>query len=587
MADPTDDDLYQGLTGSKPPPTTTAPAATTTATASEPTDDDLYKAITTAKSPASASTPAADPQPTWTGIGKNIAAGAGDAIGGAANIVTDPSGNLVGKPLATAIVFAHDALAPFLGYQRFPDDVRNMLLGDTQPQPGTTAVADTAHAVGLPSPDEVPASGPIERIARKVTGNALLGGAAAPAAAVPAAVGAVVGDQAAQAAPDWAKPAVELTGNALGAGAAAKTGASVLATSPEVADVAAMARDQYGINLTAPQLGNPLAAHANDLSKYVPFSGYASDAGVIQGQYNRAWSRLIGQDSDKITPDVMRQAQQTIGSGMDAVEQNNNVTLDNTTVGNLARIETNARSSLPDSEYAVISRQLDNLLQNVQPGGTISGTTYGNLIGKGSPLDAAVHSSDSNIANYAGQIKSELQDSLSRSLSPEDAANYTNLRGQYKVLKSVVQPAMLRADSLGGASPSLGDISPAAVRQLVNTSYGSDIAQAAPGEVPARDLARIGQMMKEPGSSNTAERSAVLATALKAVELGSAALGGHLVGGLGATVGTPAAIMLGARLGGAALRSPWLANTLISRPTSPAMSMIPSGVNGLTNPNGQ
>jgi hypothetical protein len=58
----------------------------------------------------------------------------------------------------------------------------------------------------------------------------------------------------------------------------------------------------------------------------------------------------------------------------------------------------------------------------LQQGDSITGETYGNLVARGSPLDAALNSRDSNVPNYAGQIKSALQDALERSLSPADQA---------------------------------------------------------------------------------------------------------------------------------------------------------------------
>ena len=141
-------------------------------------------------------------------------------------------------------------------------------------------------------------------------------------------------------------------------------------------------------------------------------------------------------------------------------------------------------------------------MKNLQPGDTITGTTYGNVIHKGSPLDAALNSSDANISNYAGQIKEALGDSLTRSLPADEAQAYQTARTQYLELKTV-EPLTIRADTVGGARPSSGDISPAALRAAVNKSYGPSVAQAEPGQVPLNDLARIGQLMKEPPSSGT------------------------------------------------------------------------------------
>ena len=333
--------------------------------------------------------------------------------------------------------------------------------------------------------------------------------------------------------------------------------------SPEVAQLAALARDRYGIQLKAPQLGiSPALAYTNNALKMLPGSGAGAENAAVQSQFNRAVAQTFGETATKITPDVLSRAQARIGAVMDHVENGTPITLDNDFVNDIARIETNARVSLPDSEFGVVRRQLDNVLQNLQPGDTITGTTYGNLIHRGSPLDAALNSSDSNIRNYAGQIREALRDSLTRSLPVEDAAAYQSARTQYKNLKTV-QPLTLRADTTGGPAPSTGDISPAALRSAVNRSFGDGVAQAPPGRVPLNDLARIGQMLKEPPTSGTAERSSILYAGAKAAELAGAAAAGHYAGLLPAAASIGAGVA-GGRAVGAYLRSNYLANRLIA-----------------------
>jgi hypothetical protein len=81
-------------------------------------------------------------------------------------------------------------------------------------------------------------------------------------------------------------------------------------------------------------------------------------------------------------------------------------------------------------------------------------------------------------------------------------------RTQYKALKTV-EPLTVRADTPGGATPSTGDISPAALNSRVNQQY--DTPRATLGQLPLKDLAQIGQrFLKEPGSSGTAERLSLM-----------------------------------------------------------------------------
>ncbi len=376
----------------------------------------------------------------------------------------------------------------------------------------------------------------------------------------------------------------------------ALTGASAAAGVPQaVAELAQMARDKYGIMLKAPQIGlNPTLRYAGNALKLVPGSGAGAEVGETQAQFNRAVTRTFGEDAPSVTPDVLSQAQKRIGGVMNGVESAAHVSLDNTFINDISTIEANARSSLPDSEFGVVRRQLDNILKNLQPGDTITGTTYGNLIHKGSPLDAALSSNDANIRNYAGQIREALRDSLTRSISPADAAAYQQARTQYKNLKTV-EPLTLRADTTGGAAPSTGDVSPAALRAAVNRSFGANVAQAGPGDVPLNDLARIGQLMKEPPTSGTAERGGMLAFGAKAAELGGALAAGHYAGIMPAAAALGAG-MAGGRMASSYLRSNFLAQRMIDaalRPPAagnPLMAQLqpyigPAGV--LTAPAGQ
>jgi hypothetical protein len=349
----------------------------------------------------------------------------------------------------------------------------------------------------------------------------------------------------------------------------ALTGAAAGAALPqEAAQLAQLARDQYGVMLKAPQIGlNPALRYGANALKMVPGSGAGTEAGVVQGQYNRAVARTFGEDSSKITPDVLSKAQARIGGVMNRIEGGANVSLDNTFMNDAAAIESNARASLTDHEFGVERRQLDNVMTNLQPGDTISGTTYGNLIHKGSPLDAALGSDNANIRNYAGQIKEALRDSLARSISPEDAAAYQQARTQYKNLKTV-EPLTLRADTTGGPTPSIGDISPLALRGAVNRSFGTGVAQAAPGQVPLHDLARIGQFMKEPPSSGSGERGSMLMFGAKLAELGGAAATGHYLGLTPAAAGLVGGMLAG-RGASSYLRSDFLARRMLNAALRP------------------
>lgn len=326
-----------------------------------------------------------------------------------------------------------------------------------------------------------------------------------------AGIGGGMEEPAAKAVPEEFKPLARIGANlaagGLTAGAtSALGGAARSSISPETAQLAQLGRDTYDIPITAAQMsGNRIVKTADSVLKSIPFSGHGDLDHETQLAVNSAVARTFGEDASKLTPAVMAQARTRIGSVLQDVETRNPVNFDNQTMQDLSRIENDAHSSLTDPEFSVVRRQLDGVMSNVQPGNQIEGNTYGNLMHKGSPLDAAANNKNPNIANYAGEIKDVLRQSLQRSLSGDDAAAYQQARTQWKNMKTV-EPLTQSSDVVGGASPSTGDINPTLLRAVVNRSY-KDVPYRAMGDIPLNDIADIGQrFLKETGTSHTSER---------------------------------------------------------------------------------
>jgi hypothetical protein len=173
---------------------------------------------------AATSVPRETPQPDVpqkTGYGANTAAGVVEGASGLGNILADPFGNLVGKPVTTAAIAAHDFLAPYFGGKPLPDDVRRFLLEDQVEQPGTRAANAFGSAIGAPAVSDVvsnPAE-PGQALIRAAVGGALATAPLAPTAAVGAAAGAVggwLGHSAAEASPERYKDFWGLVGNLAG-----------------------------------------------------------------------------------------------------------------------------------------------------------------------------------------------------------------------------------------------------------------------------------------------------------------------------------------------------------------------------------
>jgi len=236
---------------------------------------------------------------------------------------------------------------------------------------------------------------------------------------------------------------------------------------------------------------------AEAVNKAIPFSGSGALEHETRDAIQSAIARDFGENAHKLTPSVIQRAQTRIGGVLNDVESRYSPLLDNDTLNDLARVESAASSSLgSDSRFNVVKNLLNGVIRNVQPGDTISGTTYGNLIHKGSPIGDAIEHGDPAVSSFARQIRDTLRGALERTLSGEDLAAYKEARRQYKSLKTI-EPLTQQADVAGGASPSTGDINLNNLRHAVNQSYG-DVARRAPGDIPLNDLADIAQRFLKP-----------------------------------------------------------------------------------------
>lgn len=320
----------------------------------------------------------------------------------------------------------------------------------------------------------------------------------------------------------------------------------------------------YGIPLNIAQVSRSAAAkYAYSLTSKMPFSGAEPFADAQRGAWTRAVSNQFGEDSDKITPDVLDAARTRIGGVFNSVAQNTTIPMSNQFLTDLQGVVTRARVATSSDTADAANRAAMNMIDTAaNNGGNIGGRAYIDLTAKGGPLDDLMQSGDPGRRQVGGWLRDTLDNHFQQAAAPDDAAALQNARSQWKAMRTV-QPLTLRADTPGGATPSTGDISPAALRSAVNQSY-KNAAFAPLGQIPLNDLAKVGQrFLKDPGSSGTAERWAL--GSMGAVALEALHTGVNPVFALG----TPLAAMAGSRLTNAALRSQMLARQTIAGSLNP------------------
>jgi len=246
------------------------------------------------------------------------------------------------------------------------------------------------------------------------------------------------------------------------AGAAGSAIANTLKgdVSPEVADLAMRAK-QLGIDIPADRIANskPLNATAAALN-YVPFSGRQAVEARMQDQLNRAVSRTFGQDSTNVTQ-ALRKADDALGAKFDAFLQSNKVYVDKTFLHDLAESANQATKELGADGAAVIKNQVDEIVSKAA-NGEIDGQAAYNIK---RVLDR-IGRRNSPEAGYALDLKRKLMDALNRSVGPESAQAFGELRKRYGNMLELQKLATNGAE---------GDISIARLANLKN--IGSDDLQ--------------------------------------------------------------------------------------------------------------
>lgn len=204
---------------------------------------------------------------------------------------------------------------------------------------------------------------------------------------------------------------------------------------------------------------------------------------------------------------------------------------------------------LPSEQKTVLGNIASDIGERIRSGGgRLSGNDYQSIR---SDLGKRAH--NSRLSNpelsqaYRG-LRDSLDNAMSRSVSPEDAATWARLRKEYGNMK-----VLEKAATGGGEKAALGTISPARLRQ---SAVSGRQGQYARGTGDFDQLARSGSAVL------SAFPDSGTATRLNARTLGG--FGGILGAGGGAAMGSPTAAMIGAAVGTAL---PAVAGrTLMSRP---------------------
>lgn len=265
-----------------------------------------------------------------------------------------------------------------------------------------------------------------------------------------------------------------------------------------------------GIPLNVAQTtGSKLAQHIDRASQMVTTG--AEDFADQQGQaLNRAVLKRVGvtdPDVTAATPDVLAAAKSKITGVMDDVASRANVPFDQPTAAAIKNVMDSLPGRVPASEQGPLMQNIADLQAAAAANnGVIPGTVLQRVNSNLGALTKNPHLSET-----ASDLQDVLNDALTRSTSPEDAAALSQARQQYRALKQI-EPAI---DQNGDISPKKLMNSLSSIKNRNQTLYGQGDQSLVTLAKAAREV-----LPDSLGNSGTAERSIPTLTVLEALASG-------------------------------------------------------------------
>lgn len=287
--------------------------------------------------------------------------------------------------------------------------------------------------------------------------------------------------------------------SALRIGAPAAASGALSGSVPEQRKVLARQAQTMGIELTPAQLSDSrFLKWAQSMLRSVPFTGAQGRHQNQVQQFNRQLAREIGEEADNIGPDVYARSRDRQSATFDALTERNAMKVDDQLVRSLSNISNNSKMAGSQIQNEVESA-IDALYSQATTGPSgvvVPGVAY-------QAFDAQLNSIIKNggsTAHFLGNVQSAVRRAMDKSISPQDATAWRELRREYGSRKALT-PLVAKASE--------GQIPPAQVLGAVSSTRAGKEAMASGRRGNIGNLARIGQLMKEPPSSGTAERGFV------------------------------------------------------------------------------
>lgn len=439
--------------------------------------------------------PAANPAEGMSGFDQ-FAAGMGkslvDAYRGAKQAGTELIRHAAQNPQGTADNAVTQWADESLGRQQAEIDDARRLDAPLMDTPEGVA----GNIVGYGAQLLTPAAG----VRGTMAARALLPSTVAGNAAQGAALGAIqpVGSEGSRVANAGFGGAFGAGGAALAKGVGAIADRAKQSVAPHVREVYEAAKAR-GIDLSPAQISDSrFMKWTQSMLRSVPFTGAQARYGKQVDQFNRQLASTIGEDAPVITSQVYGEAKRRQSDKFTELTARNAMQVSDRLVKSLSNIADSAKVGGEQIANQVESA-IDALYAQATTGPkgvVVPGEAY-------QAFDSQINSilkSGGPAAHFLGNVQTAVRRAMDDSISPEDAMAWRQLRKEYGNRKTLAPLVAKAAD---------GPISPAQVMGAATASKSSKEAMASGSRGELGELANIGQRLKEPPSSGSAERGMV------------------------------------------------------------------------------
>lgn len=287
---------------------------------------------------------------------------------------------------------------------------------------------------------------------------------------------------------------------AVGAGAGLVKSASGLVptlddASKEAASIVKSLADKHKINLRVSDL--PVSDKYKRLVKQgegMPFSGAEEIADSAKSQIQKAVTRVIGDEAEKITPEYLNKTRKTLGNNFEAFTKGKEFSITPDAYSKLDEIGNIAsRKGYGEDGETLFNQYKKELESLVDDRGLIKGDKLDKF--RRNLAEVSRKQGYSDIGQIADDFENAIVDIISAS-DENIAKAISDTKYKYKNYKVLTKPNVI--------DDATGDLNLASFRSAVRRTFGDD-AYATGRAGDLGEIARVAQSMKPPSSSGTAE----------------------------------------------------------------------------------